>query len=96
MAFYHVFIRGDNFLIKRDSAQTWMGFFKNVYVEASDDDEASNFAVKHMCADPDFRAMVRNPPENPPEINIEEITEIAKDPTLKDSGFVYFPAEKLT
>jgi hypothetical protein len=93
MAYFHVFIRGEHFLIEQDGKQSWMGFYKNVYVDASDADEASSIAVTRACADPDFRAAVKNPPTEPPAMNIDEVTEIEKDTALADSAFVYFPEE---
>ena len=93
MAFFHVFLRGEHFLIETDGKQSMMGFYKNVYVEAANEDEAASFAVKHAFADPEFKARVKNRPDNPPALNIEEITVIEKDATLVDSGFVFFPDE---
>ncbi len=93
MAFFHVFIRGENFLIEQNGAQSWMGFYKNVYVEAGGEDEATSIAITRTCADPVFRASVKNPAGKPPELNIEEINEIAHEPSLVDSAFTYFPAE---
>ena len=93
MAFFHVFLRGEHFLIELDGKQSWMGFYKNVYAEARNADEASSIAVTRTCADPEFRMRVKNPADNPPALNIEEITEIEKDTALADSGFVFFPDE---
>ena len=96
MAFFHVFLRGEHFLIEMDGKQSLMGFYKNVYTEASSADEASSIAVKRTCADPEFRMRVKNLADNPPALNIEEVTEIEKDATLADSGFVFFPDESST
>ena len=93
MAFFHVFLRGEHFLIEMDGKQSMMGFYKNVYVEAANEDEAASFAVKHAFADPEFKMRVKNTPDNPPALNIEEITAIEKDATLVDSEFVFFPDE---
>ena len=93
MACFHVFLRGEHFLIEMDGKQSMMGFYKNVYVEASNEDEAASFAVKHAFSDPEFKAKVKNTPDNPPALNIEEITAIEKDASLVDSAFVFFPDE---
>ncbi len=93
MSFFHVFIRGEHFLIEQNGVQSWMGFYKNIYVEAGSADEAASIAITRTCADPVFRASVKNPPDQPPELNIEEINEIAHEPSLVDSAFAYFPAE---
>jgi hypothetical protein len=91
MAFFHVFLRGEHFLIERDGKQAWLGFYKNVYAAAPSSDEAIDIAIARACADPSFRASVKNPADQPPAMNVEEITEIDRDDSLLDSEFVYFP-----
>jgi hypothetical protein len=93
MAFYHVLVQGENFLIDRGGTQSWMGFFKNIYVDAGTADEASSIAISRIAADPAFRASVKNPPDRPPELAIEEANEIEHDPALVDSGFTFFPSQ---
>jgi hypothetical protein len=93
MALFHVFLHGEHFLIHKDGADAWMGFYKNFYVEADNADQAEQAAIRRLTGDPGFRAMVRNPPDQPPELNIEETTEIAPGHSLKDSDFVFFPEE---
>jgi hypothetical protein len=92
MAFFHILVQGENFLIERDGKQAWMGFFKNIYVNAGDADEASSIAISRIAADADFRASVKNPADKPPELAIEEANEIEADPALVDSGFTFFPS----
>jgi hypothetical protein len=93
MAFFHILVQGENFLIERDGKQSWMGFFKNLYIDAGDADEASSIAISRIAADPDFRASVKNPADKPPELAIEEANEIDHDPKLVDSGFTFFPSQ---
>jgi hypothetical protein len=93
MAFFHVLVHGENFLIERDGAQSWMGFFKNIYVDAGTADEASSIAISRIAADPDFRALVKNPADKPPELSIEEANEIEHDANLADSGFAFFASQ---
>jgi len=93
MAFFHILVHGENFLIERDGTQSWMGFFKNVYVDAGTADEASSIAISRIASDPSFRASVKNPADKPPELSIEEANEIEHDAQLVDSAFTYFPAE---
>ena len=93
MAFFHVLVHGENFLIDQAGTQSWMGFFKNIYVDAGTDDEASSIAISRIAADPQFRASVKNPADNPPELSIEEANEIEADATLADSGFTFFPSQ---
>jgi len=93
MAFFHILVHGENFLIERDGTQAWMGFFKNVYVDAGTADEASSIAISRIAADPSFRASVKNPADKPPELSIEEANEIEHDASLVDSAFTYFPTQ---
>ena len=50
MAYFHVFLRGEHFLIEQDGKQAWMGFYKNIYTEAANADEASDIAISRACA----------------------------------------------
>ena len=72
---------------------TWLGFIKNFYVEADSGEAAEQVAIRRMSTDPDFRLSVKNPPDKPPELNIEEVAQIDPDPALKDSDFLYHPDE---
>ena len=93
MAYFHVFLRGEHFLIHKDGKDSWMGFYKNIYVEAPSADEAETLAIRRLSSNPEFRSSVRNPADKPPALNIEETTEIEPDASLKDSDFVFFPDE---
>ena len=93
MAWFHIFLRGEHFLIHRDGKDEWVGFYKNIYLEADSEDTATQLAIRRLSTNEEFRASVRNPPDNPPALNIEEIAQIDADPALKDSDFVYFPDE---
>jgi hypothetical protein len=94
MAYFHILVHGENFLIERDGAQSWMGFFKNIYVDAGTSDEASSIAISRIAADASFRSMVKNPADKPPELSIEEANEIDHDASLVDSGFTFFPSQQ--
>jgi hypothetical protein len=50
-------------------------------------------AIRRLSSDAEFRTSVRNPPDKPPALNIEEVTQIEPDAALKDSNFVFFPDE---
>ena len=54
-------------------------------------DSACEYAVKQAISDPEFRASVKNPPDKPPAMNVEDCSEIEKDPNLQDSPFIYTP-----
>jgi hypothetical protein len=93
MAYYHVFLRGEQFLVHQDGKDSWMGFYKNIYVEADSAEHAEQLAIRRLSSNAEFRASVRNPPDKPPALNIEEVTLIEPDASLKDSNFVFFPDE---
>jgi hypothetical protein len=91
MAFFHIFIHGEHFLLNRGGKEEWQSFFKNVYVEADTADEAEGFAVQRVVTDAAFRASVKNPADKPPTLSIAETNPIEKNPALVDGDFQYFP-----
>jgi len=91
MAQYQVLLHGEHFLLEREGKQSWYGFLKTVYVQAENEDDAAGYAVKQACSDPEFRASVKNPPDQPPALSVEECAVIDKDPNLTDSPFIYTP-----
>ncbi len=91
MAQFQVLLRGEHFLLNRDGAEGWYGFLKTVYVQSETADSACEYAVKQAISDPEFRASVRNPPDKPPAMNVEDCAEIEKDSSLQDSPFIYTP-----
>ena len=56
MAFFHIFIHGEQFLLNRGGKDEWLNFFKNVYVEADTADEAEGYAIQRGVTDQAFRA----------------------------------------
>ena len=90
MAFFHIFIHGEHFLLNRGDKNEWLNFFKNVYVEADNADEAEGFAIQRVVTDQAFRASVKNPADKPPTLSIAETNPIEKNPALTDSDFQYF------
>ena len=91
MAQFQVLLRGEHFLLHRDGKDGWYGFIKTVYVQSETEDSACEYAVKQAISDPEFRASVKNPPDQPPAMNVEDCSEIEKDPSLQDSPFIYTP-----
>ena len=91
MAQYQVLLRGEHFLLNRDGKDGWYGFLKTVYVQANDPDSACEYAVRQACSNEEFRSAVKNPPDQPPAMNVEECSEIEKDPNLQDGAFIYLP-----
>jgi len=91
MAQFQVLLRGERFLLNRGGTEGWYGFIKTVYVQSETADSACEYAVKQAISDPEFRASVRNPADKPPAMNVEDCSEIEKDPDLQDSPFIYTP-----
>jgi len=91
MAQFQVLLRGEHFLLDREGQQGWYGFIKTVYVQSETADSACEYAVKQAISDPGFRASVRNSADQPPAMNVEDCSEIEKDPGLQDSPFIYTP-----
>jgi hypothetical protein len=91
MAQFQVLLRGEHFRLMRDGGEGYFGFLKTVYVQSEDADTACEYAVKQAVSDPEFRGAVRNAPDDPPAMNVEDCSEIEKDPNLKDGPFIYTP-----
>ena len=91
MAQFQVLLRGEHFLLNRGGTESWYGFIKTVYVQSETEDSACEYAVKQAISDPEFRASVRNPPDQPPAMNVEDCSVIDKDASLQDSPFIYTP-----
>ena len=91
MAQFQVLLRGEHFLLNRGGTESWYGFIKTVYVQSETEDSACEYAVKQAISDPEFRASVRNPPDQPPAMNVEDCAVIEKDASLQDSPFIYTP-----
>ena len=91
MAQFQVLLRGEHFLLDRDGKEGWYGFIKTVYVQSETEDSACEYAVKQAISNPEFRASVRNPPDQPPAMNVENCSVIEKDAGLQDSPFIYTP-----
>ena len=43
MAWFHIFLRGEHFLIQRDGKEEWLGFYKNIYLQAATPDSAMRY-----------------------------------------------------
>ena len=89
MAQFQVLLRGEHFLLNRGGTEGWYGFIKTVYVQSETEDSACEYAVKQAISDPEFRASVRNPPDTPPAMNVEDCSIIENDASLQDSPFIY-------
>jgi hypothetical protein len=72
---YRILIDAQNFLIEVEGAEGKYGFFTSRFVEANDPVAAESAAVQMLRKDAELRGLVRNGPDDPPVIHVEEITE---------------------
>jgi hypothetical protein len=90
---FRVQLQGCNFLVAVvGKGEAKRGFFTNKFVEAEDERTAELLAVNELRAKLSLRDVVRNLPNDPPRILVEEITEVASFnglPTL-DQGLVWY------
>ena len=90
---FTVIVHGQNFLIQdqEDKFPSLREFYIHAYPEAKTAPEAENMALEHVRALLKDRKMVRNLPENPPTLLIDESAEVAEWPdcTRPLSGFVF-------
>ena len=79
---YRAFIHGANFHIySHDSQQVeTLGFYTNAFLEAQSPESAEFEALELIRHLPKLRGVVRNPPDDPPRICVEELEEIAEWP----------------
>ena len=73
---YRVRIDAQNFLVEMEGAEGRYGFFTSRFVEADDPAAAESAAVQMLRDDAEPRGLVRNSPNDPPVIYVEEITEL--------------------
>lgn len=90
-----VMIHGVNFLIRDAacSAPTLRGFYINAFIETGTPEEAETQAIELIRTSPKLRAVVANPPENPPRMFVEEsheLTDWPEDCCRPLSGIVYY------
>ncbi len=87
---WHVFVNGDNFLMKSDNKTKKHGFYKWVRVNATSAKEAEERAVKKLRANTLLQHLTTNPRDNPPLLHVKEIWEIPNNKKIKDSVFVFY------
>lgn len=92
---FQVLIRGANFHMRDADSPSIkpMGFYVTAYVEAASPEAAEYSSVDLLRATPKLRELVLNPPDNPPQMFVEEIAELTEWPTdcaFPLSGFAYF------
>jgi len=73
---YVVTIDASNFLVEMDNQLAKRGFIALKLVEADDPKKAEFAAVQMLRDDQGLREMVRNEPNDPPVMDLEEIAEV--------------------
>ena len=95
MPAYSVTINGRNFLTDIEGEQKKLGFFTAREVEAHDPEAAEAAAVRSVRDNERLRATIRNTPEDPPMLFVEEIVKI--DAVQADKpvpGFAFYDDEE--
>src|SRR5215813_461120 len=94
MPWYRVMIRGENLLMRMNEVVQRFGFYTRRFIEAPTCDDVERCAVEHIQDDTYLRGAMLNPSDSPPEIFIEEFTEVDASavPEIQD-GLTFFPAE---
>jgi hypothetical protein len=87
---YRVFIRGENYL----TASGQLGFYSSRFVVANSREEAMERAVQMIRDDTDL--VLRNDPDDSPQIVIEEVTEGWEGYEGIQPGFAYFGEDEPT
>lgn len=89
---YLVEINGRNFLIDMDGRVARFGFFTNRSVDASDVAAAELAAVGMIRATQRLREVVRNPPADPPSIDVTQIDalEASDEADEGEPGFIWY------
>lgn len=91
---FRVRLQGCNFLIPIvGKGESKHGFYTNRFVEAADERAAELAAVDQLRARQSLRELVRNLPDDPPRIVLNELEEVSSFdglPTL-DQGLVWYP-----
>ena len=70
---FRVIVLGQNILADIDGARRRVGFYTNVFVEASSPEHAGALALELIRADPKVRGLALNPPGNPVRLSVEEL-----------------------
>lgn len=89
---YCVTIEGRNFLVEMNGKVAAHGFVTLRFLEAADAKAAENAAVDAIRRTEGLRAIVRNPSDDPPIMDVTEIVELESfdDVETLEPGFVWY------
>jgi len=76
MPAYRAVINGENFLVEMDGVIEKHGFFTVRSVSADDPAAAESMAVQVLRDDQKLRGLIKNTPDDPPTMSVNEIIEI--------------------
>lgn len=92
---YKVMLNGRNFQIPLEGTVQRVGFYTTRFVEANDPEQAELRAVALVKSDEELRTAVRNKPDDPPTIHLEEVVEVVDFEGVQVPGAGYsFYAEE--
>jgi hypothetical protein len=94
---FRVLLQGSNFLIPvAGNGLLKHGFYTNRFVEAADEEAAELAAVGQLRAKQSLREIVRNQPDDPPRIQLNEVAELASLENLPslDQGLAWYPEDE--
>jgi hypothetical protein len=86
---FRVSLEGKNFIINSETGPERFGFFTTRYVEARDDQEATEVALNLIRNDKSLMASVLNKKNDAPMLYVEEIVELGDFEGLKPPGGGY-------
>ncbi len=89
---YLVEVRGRNFLVDVEGNLATRGFLTHRVVEAPDPEAAELAAVRKVRETERLRALVRNPPEDPPTMEVTRMGELDPGAPRQDleTGFIWY------
>lgn len=94
-----VLANGRNFLIRTDdNVAAKHGFYQHVNLEAATPQQAESIATERVRTDESLRSIVLNSTEDPPEIHIEEVNEVAEfpGPASVSTGRAWYSEDELS
>lgn len=84
MPWYLVTVQGQNMLLNYRGDVAKYGFRTKRYVQAEDEKGAENMALDKVMNDPELHEIIRNGPDDPPTVSVEEIQESSRPEGVRD------------
>lgn len=90
MPFYRALLCGENFLVEFDGVVGRYGFYTTRYIEAENPDGAEAVAVQSLRDDGALREVVKNPPDDPPTLRVEQLAELPGPEDSATPGLAWY------